>query len=78
MSATRTEIGFSIEATKAALAQLSPAQIDQVLDHTRRELEDFICTEWLPLKPNERARRDAAERFHASVRVHSFNDWRMP
>jgi sarcosine oxidase gamma subunit len=76
MSDTRADMDRSIEATKAELAKLSPAQIDQVLDQTRVELEAFIKNEWLVLSPSERLaaakRRAAAEFFHASVRVHDF------
>jgi hypothetical protein len=68
MNATRPDIDRSIQATKAALAKLSPAQIDQVLDQTRRDLEAFIKNEWIPTKKNAAE----AEAFHASVRVHSF------
>jgi hypothetical protein len=76
----RADIDRSIEATKAALAQLSRAQLDQVLDQTRIELEAFIQNEWLVLSPSDRLaaarRRAAAEFFHASVRVHDFSNWR--
>lgn len=75
MSATRTEIDRSIEATKARLAQLSPAQIDQVLDQTKFDLEAFIRNEWLPIKPGERARRADAETVDAHRGVKSFGDW---
>lgn len=80
MTATRAEIDHSIEATKSALAKLSPAQIDHVLDRTRAELEAFIENEWLVLSPSERLaaakRRASAEFFHAQVRVHDFSSWR--
>lgn len=70
MSATRDDIDRSIEATRAALAKMTPAQIDQVLVDTREALTEFIEREWLP---SARARRLAAEAFHERVRVHHFS-----
>jgi hypothetical protein len=79
MTSTRSDIDRSIEATKAALAKLSPEQFDQVLVDTHHTLLEFIETEWLGMKPDEErraaARRAASERFHASVRVHDFSQW---
>lgn len=76
MSATRADMGRSIEATQAALDKLSAPQLDLVRVQTSDALEDFIRNEWIPLNPIERARRAAAEAFHASVRVHDLNQWR--
>jgi hypothetical protein len=72
MTDTRADIDRSLEATAAALAKLSPEQFDRVLTKTHDALLEFIEKEWLP---SARARRAAAEAFHASVRVHDFNEW---
>jgi hypothetical protein len=75
MTTTRADIDRSIDATSAALANLSPAQLDRVLVQTHDALLEFIEKEWLP---SARARRAASEAFHASVRVHDFNEWSAP
>jgi hypothetical protein len=54
----RPEIAESIAATRAALNRLTPAQLEDVRDQTRRELEAFVRDVWLP---EARAAR-AAER----------------
>jgi hypothetical protein len=80
MTSTRADIDLSIEATKAALAKLSPEKFDHVLVDAHHTLLEFIETEWLAMAPDEErraaARRAASERFHASVRVHDFSQWR--
>jgi sarcosine oxidase gamma subunit len=80
MTAARADIDRSIEATAAALAKLTPAQFDQVLVDAHHTLLEFIEDEWLAMTPDEEsraaARRAASERFHASVRVHDFSQWR--
>lgn len=76
MNKARAELDRSIEATKAALSKMAPAQIDQVLDQTRTQLEAFIRNEWLYVPPSEllaiAKRRAAAEAFRAIVRVPDF------
>jgi hypothetical protein len=64
MSATRTEITQSIDATRAALSRLSPLQVETVIETIDREMREWIATEWLlkrkdPLDRHEDFRRRA-------------------
>lgn len=44
----RPEIAESIAATSAALRRLTPAQLEDVREQTKRELEAFVRDVWLP------------------------------
>lgn len=55
----RPEIAESVAATSAALRRLTPAQLEDVREQTKREMEAFVRDVWLP---EARAARSAGRR----------------
>jgi len=55
MSATRTDIARSVDATRAVLRALPPSKVEEVIVDIRAEMERFFLSEdWLCLKPTRR------------------------
>jgi hypothetical protein len=61
MTSTRSEISRSIDATRAVLMRLSPAQLETVRAETDRRLLGFIESEWLPAARAARLEREASQ-----------------